>query len=423
MQEAEDGKVQLAVGDRFGTFEDLEACISRFSAENCVQLWKRDARTIAAAKNRVGKLASKMSESLKYYQLRYCCIHGGAKFISTNKGARKSSTFKRDCSFNIYIAAEKEGKFLEVRSLDLTHNHPVDQELFRHLPQQRRLAPELQNKARELMKMKANKMMVREQMEKESGSAVLLKDLSNIAAKHRLLQPRNDLPEVVRMLQEKHNATVRLLTDENRELQAVYFQDDVMKKSFQCWPEVIFIDATYKLLETRMSCFLVIIENGNGESEIVAVGLFSTEDADTLRWFFEEFKDLNPSWNSVRVTMADKDVKERPVIKELFPSSALHICAFHVLQAFRREVSVQKLGITKAEQDTALDLLQQMVYAKNEDQYDELFALLQQTAAKKGSGIFHYQLACHSYRMDNGIKVVVRQLFQLHEQPSRVLKL
>ncbi|KAH8025880.1 hypothetical protein HPB51_013585 [Rhipicephalus microplus] len=182
-----------------------------------------------------------------------------------------SWTFKRDCSFNIYIAAEKEGKFMERRS-----------------------APELQNKARELMKMKANKMMVREQMEKESGSAVSLKDLSNIAAKHRLLQPRNDLPEVVRMLQEKHNATVRLLTDENRELQAVYFQDDVMKKSFQCWPEVIFIDATYKLLETRMSCFLVIIENGNGESEIVAVGLFSTEDADTLRWFFEEFKDLNP---------------------------------------------------------------------------------------------------------------------------------
>ncbi|KAH8032406.1 hypothetical protein MRX96_023049 [Rhipicephalus microplus] len=186
MQEAEDGIVQLAVGDRFSTFEDLEACISRFSAETCVQLWKRDARTIAAEKNRVGKLASKMSESLKYYQLRYCCIRGGAKFISTNKGARKSSTFQRDCSFNIYIAAEKEGKFLEVRSLDLTHNHPVHQELFRHLPQQRRLAPELQNKARELMKMKANKMMVREQMEKESGSAVLLKDLSNIAAKHKL---------------------------------------------------------------------------------------------------------------------------------------------------------------------------------------------------------------------------------------------
>ncbi|KAH8041822.1 hypothetical protein HPB51_018616 [Rhipicephalus microplus] len=295
-------------------------------------------------------------------------------------------TFKRGCSFNIYVAAENEGKFLEVRSLYLTHNHPVDQELFRHLPRQIKLAPELQSKACELMKMKANKMMVREQMKKESGRAVLFKDLSNIAAKDKLLQPRNDLPEVLCMLQEKHNATVHLLTDENGELQAVYFQDDVMKKSFLCWPEVIFIDATYKLLETRMSCFLVIIENGNEESEIVAVGLFSIEDADKLHWFFEEFKDLNVSWNSVRITMVDKDVKERSVIRELFPSSALRICAFHALQAFHREVSEQKLGITKSEQETALDIMQHMIYAKNDD-YDELFALLQQTAAK---GVVEY---------------------------------
>ncbi|KAH9364986.1 hypothetical protein HPB48_015964 [Haemaphysalis longicornis] len=134
-------------------------------------------------------------------------------------------TFKRDCSFNVYIAAENEGRFLEVRSLDLTHNHPVDKELFRHLPQPRRLAPDLLAKAREMLKLKANKVMVREQMERESGGAVLLKDLSNIAAKEKLLKPRNNLPEVVRMLKETHQATVRLLTDENSDLQAVYFQD------------------------------------------------------------------------------------------------------------------------------------------------------------------------------------------------------
>lgn len=58
-----------------------------------------------------------------------------------------------------------------------------------------------------------------------------------------------------------------------------------MKRSFHCRLEVILIDATYKLLETRMPCFLVIIENGNGESETVAVGLFTTEDADTLHCF------------------------------------------------------------------------------------------------------------------------------------------
>lgn len=90
------------------------------------------------------------------------------------------------------------------------------------------------------------------------------------------------------------------------------------------------------------------------------------------------FTVLNPKMGG---SEADQDVKERLVIRELFPSSALHICAFHVLQAFRREVSMQKLGISKGEQETALDILQQMVYAKSEDAYNELFALLQKTAA------------------------------------------
>ncbi|KAH8040566.1 hypothetical protein HPB51_011394 [Rhipicephalus microplus] len=142
------------------------------------------------------------------------------------------------------------------------------------------------------------------------------------------------------------------------------------------------MDATYKLLETRMACFLVITENSNGESEIVSVGLFATEDAATLRSFVEASKSLNPKWDSVRVTMADKDVKERSVVKELFPSSAVHICSFHTLQAFRREVSVTKLGITKGEQETALDILQRMVYAKNEDEYQDLYALLKMSAAR-----------------------------------------
>lgn len=93
--------------------------------------------------------------------------------------------------------------------------------------------------------------------------------------------------------------------------------------------EIIFIDATYKLLETSMACFLVILEDGNGKSKIVAVGLFATEDSDTLRSFLNILKQLNKNWDSVRVAMADKDLKERQVITQLLPQSSLQICAFH----------------------------------------------------------------------------------------------
>lgn len=53
--------------------------------------------------------------------------------------------FKEDCTFSIYVAETKEGTHLEVRSVNLEHNY-LFTELFRHLPQQSRLAPDLQEK-------------------------------------------------------------------------------------------------------------------------------------------------------------------------------------------------------------------------------------------------------------------------------------
>lgn len=110
-------------------------------------------------------------------------------------------------------------------------------------------------KANSLLKVKANKLMVREQLQKESGKAVKMKDLSNVAAKKKGPNERNDLTNVVNIVESKHKATVRLLTNENKELEAIYFQDEVMRRSFKDCPEVLFVDTTYKLLETRMACF------------------------------------------------------------------------------------------------------------------------------------------------------------------------
>ncbi|KAL3224138.1 hypothetical protein MRX96_026719 [Rhipicephalus microplus] len=107
--------VTFRVGDRFASFVELEKAVAAYSSRHSVQLWKRDARTIDAARKRVGNIASKMGEHLKYQCIKYCCIHGGKKFTSTATG-RSSSTFKHDCGFHIYVVATKDGANLEVRS-------------------------------------------------------------------------------------------------------------------------------------------------------------------------------------------------------------------------------------------------------------------------------------------------------------------
>lgn len=117
-------------------------------------------------------------------------------------------------------------------------------------------------------------------------------------------------------------------------------------------------------------------------SDIVAAGLFATDDGDTLQWVFSVFRQLNPNWNATRIVMASRDGKKRQVVNELLPQASMHVCAFHMLQAFRREVRVRKLGTSKPEQETALNLLQRLVYSRNEDACLQLYEVLKSSAPK-----------------------------------------
>ena len=51
-------------------------------------------------------------------------------------------------------------------------------ELFRQLPQQRKLTNEEKEKAKQLLQLKANKKMVKDDLQSSTGKVVLLKDLS-----------------------------------------------------------------------------------------------------------------------------------------------------------------------------------------------------------------------------------------------------
>ena len=83
--------VSFSVGDKFPSFEQLEAKIKTYEEQNYVKLWKRDCRTIEAARKRMNR---SLSENIKYYEVIYCCIHGGKKFKGRGEG-KCSSMYKQ----------------------------------------------------------------------------------------------------------------------------------------------------------------------------------------------------------------------------------------------------------------------------------------------------------------------------------------
>ena len=54
-------------------------------------------------------------------------------------------------------------------------------------------------------------------------------------------------------------------------LKDYFFQD--MVEAFRAYPEMLCIDATYKLLNLGLPVYLLLCEDSNGQSEIVGVCL------------------------------------------------------------------------------------------------------------------------------------------------------
>ena len=183
------------------------------------------------------------------------------------------------------------------------------------------------------------------------------------------------------------DAEITTFVDEGNTVQAIYFQTGEMKSMFMSYPEVLFIDATYKLNDLRMPLYVLMSIDGNGESEIVCLWIVQSEDKPTLSNLLVEFKKHNASSSLIQCVMTDKDITERDVIKEQIPQAALVICLFHTLRTMRRKVSCEKLGISQSERMMSLELLSKMAYARSEEAYLQIYDELTECAPK---GVLEY---------------------------------
>jgi len=160
-----------------------------------------------------------------------------------------------------------------------------------------------------------------------------------------------------------------MITEDNNMLRSIYYQCNIMKAKFGKFPELLLVDATYKLNDLRIPVFLQLVVDGNGESETVSVFLVTSEDGDTISGMLQLFEQHNPDWPKVKTVLSDKDFAERAVYKQHFPNANLQICLFHVLCSMKREITVGKKYIAQEQRCYALDIIQKLAYSANVDEY------------------------------------------------------
>ena len=178
----------------------------------------------------------------------------------------------------------------------------------------------------------------------------------------------------------------------------LHWKDKLMKYYYESYPEVLMVDATYKLNQLRMPLYLMLIVDGLGQSEIVSVFLTSTKTKVATSYMVASFKAANPSLSKTGVIITDKDFTERAVFAEEFPDASLHICLFHALRSMRREVTCEKLGLRPGERDYVLELLAKLVYAVSEEEYEKHYNTLMENSSH--SVKTYYNSNWHSIRYE-----------------------
>ena len=193
---------------------------------------------------------------------------------------------------------------------------------------------------------------------------------------------------MVDYLKTKEGAVVEVRVDKDSNFKSILFQDQYLKDAYGNFPEILLVDATYKLLDLRMPLYVLMTVDGDGLSDIVGLLIVAEESEAVITSAMESFKRHNPAWIKTTVIMSDKDFTERQAFAKCFPDSSLLICLYHTLRTFRREITVEKIGITSSERDRALEIMTKIVYSTSEEAYEANVALLKETKWKSVQDYF-----------------------------------
>ena len=360
------------VGQKFHTLEELETAKRVYEDSNFCELWKRDVRTLIAAEKRVPKRVSNANPDLMYYSLHLRCKFGGRNVETRVNRKRKTKSFRQGCPFEVHITLSEDGKYLQVNRISTTHNHVLQKQIYESLPRQRAArTKEVTRDIEDAIKLQANPKLLKEKIETSTGKKVTLKDISNIKQNSKRNIQKNDLEDVIGYLKKQPGCCTDVVVDEENNFKSLFYQDAHMQNIYTHFPEILLVDATYKLLDLRMPVYLLMGIDGDGLSEVVAMFIVAEETKEVIQATVELFKKHNPSWDETKVVKSDKDFTERDVFKSCFPALSLSICLYHTLRSFRREITCEKMGITSAERLRALEILSSLAHSKTAGEYEK----------------------------------------------------
>ena len=84
------------------------------------------------------------------------------------------------------------------------------------------------------------------------------------------------------------------------------------------FPEILLVDVTFKLIDLRIPVHLLIVVDGDGLSETVALFILADEAKIVIESTVNVFKKHNESWLKTHIIMSHKDFNEGTPFQAVF---------------------------------------------------------------------------------------------------------
>ena len=217
---------------------------------------------------------------------------------------------------------------------------------------------------------------------KQEGKCLTSQDLRNVKYKLKA-SDRNGRSEsellvntVKELFSNNAHSKVKILSDENNNVQAVCFMSGRMQQLYAEYGQVLFIDSTYKLDIEGFTLLVFLVEDGTGVGVPVMFGFVKYETIEILQSVLQGFVN-SVNISVTQVIMVEKDLKMLNILQAIFANCFVLLCRFHVL----RYINVKKIQCLSVSSDIKSQLLitvSALVYACNVADYDAAFENLQQ---------------------------------------------
>lgn len=168
--------------------------------------------------------------------------------------------------------------------------------------------------------------------------------------------------------------------EESGELENLFIQTTAMRENVAKFGRLIMFDYTYKINKNRMPVALVMVMDGNGDGKVGGVAFVANERKENVKSTIEAFVSSTGEEHikNIKTAIIDKDMSELGALRELLPHVHIQLCDFHVSKVFKAEV---KKRCDKSTVDEVIEILKNMRYAKNDDEFDDLYKQLTELAS------------------------------------------